>query len=162
VNNDVLDPAWEVLREKSRKLYPTRVVLQSNRPETMFNRVDWIQANAPVRGGDEQRMLVARGRDTVNLYSNPMRLEASITGPNAIDIRATNVDTARLYLSADMVDFSKPISITWNRRTTEIEVKPDLQIMLRDQLLLGRGWRGYVAIVDLPLDPQPPAANADE
>ena len=30
-----------------RELYPVQVTLQSNRPETLFNRIDWLQSINP-------------------------------------------------------------------------------------------------------------------
>jgi hypothetical protein len=56
----------------------------------------------------------------------------------------------RFYLNDQMVDFSKPITVNVNRRGRfEDVVTPSVDIMLKDQLFLGRGWRYFTAVVDI-------------
>lgn len=147
----VVQSGYESMRQARRELYPRTITLQSNRHEVQFNRIDWVQVNQPARPGDESRMIVARGRETVVLFSSPMRLEARLTGDNVIDVRAENVDSFRLFLNAGMVDLARPVLVRLNGRVvSERQLNADLSVALRDQLQFGRGWRVFTVAIDVP------------
>lgn len=151
----VAEAAYEKMRARRRDLYPVQVWLQSNRPDTQFNRVDWVQVYQPLRPGREQRLLI-RGGGQMNVFQNAFRVNAAIPAPNRIEVQADNVDTLRLYLNDRMVDFKKPVTVVVNKKVKfEGLVKPSVAEMLADQLFLGRGWRYYGAVVDVELGPTP-------
>ncbi len=54
--------------------------------------------------------------DTVNLPGG--KAEATITGPNAINVTTTNVTSLSLWLHPSMVNISQPINVTVNGLTT--------------------------------------------
>lgn len=147
----VMSAGATLLRGAVRTLRPEVVTLQSNRYEPQFNRADWVQANQPLRPGDESRMIVARGRDAVVLFSMPMRVEAKLLDDNRVEVRAENVDSLRLFLNASMVDPDRPVVVRLNGKVEfEGQVSPSIRVALRDQLVLGRGWRAYTIAIDLP------------
>lgn len=148
---NVVRNAYDTMRQAVRDLQPRTVTLQSNRYERQFNRVDWVQANQPARPGDKSRMLVARGRDVVQFFANPMRIEATRSADNVIDVRAENVDSFRLWLNASMVDLDRPVVVRLNGKVVlDRHVEPDLAAALGDQLQFGRGWRRFTIVIDIP------------
>jgi hypothetical protein len=135
------------------------VWLQSNRPDSLFNRVDWVQVYQPLRPGKEQRLMV-KGGGQMNVFQNAFRVDAAVAGPNRIEVKAENVGIMRLYLNDRMVDFRKPVTVAVNKKVKfEGLPQPSVTEMLADQLFLGRGWRYYSAIVDLDLAEAPPASR---
>lgn len=155
------EPGDAVLRklgEGLRQVMPNpleQVRIQSNRSERAFNRSHSLQLHQPLNPGDEQPLIVARGKDWVPLFTNAMRGEARRVGLNHYEVRLNNVESARLYFSSDMVEFRVPVKITLFGRRGGFEgrLTPSLDVMLRDQLTLGRGWGTYTAYVDLPVTP---------
>jgi pimeloyl-ACP methyl ester carboxylesterase len=151
-NDDIVEPLYAQLVQVKRPLYPKDVRLQSNRIETQFNRADWLQLYDPRTPGDEQRMVAARGNDVITMNSNPMAGTVTVTGPNAFDITANdNLDTLRIYVNDEMVDFAKPVKVTVRGKVVGFQgtLTPSVEVMLKDQLLLGRGWRFFTATIDL-------------
>lgn len=141
--------AYEKMRSRVRELYPKTVALQSNRPDTMFNRNDWLQVYQPIDPGDEHKAVLRYGSGTFTYFDNPVKAEATITGQK-IDIKATNVDSLRLYVNDQMIDVKQPIVVTINGRPrAEGVVVQSIEELLADQLFLGRGWRYYTAVVDI-------------
>jgi hypothetical protein len=137
---------------RKRDLYPKQVWLQSNRPDTMFNRADWVQVYESLRPGKEQRMLLRHGSGQMRVNENAYRIDASITSPNHVEIKADNVATMRLYFNDRLVDLKRSVTIVVNKKPRfEAVLKPSIDEMLKDQLFLGRGWRYYTAVVDLDL-----------
>lgn len=167
----VAEAAYEKLRGRTRELYPAQVWLQSNRPDSRFNRADWVQVYQALRPGKEQRLLI-RGGGQMNVFQNAFRVEATVMRPNRIEVRAENVATMRLYLNERIIDAKKPLTVIVNKKVIfEGSVTPSVAEMLADQLFVGRGWRYYTAVVDLDLapstaprpatKPSPPSRPAD-
>jgi predicted esterase len=153
---DVLERTYAKLRARVRVLYPKSVDLQSNRPETMYNRNDWVQIYQPLDPGKNRRMLLRRGSGPMRVYEKSSRLQAALVGGNKIQARSDNVATLRLYLNEQMVDFREPVTVTVNgKERFAKKLVPDVEPMLKDQLFLGRGWRYYTAVVDIDLAPPP-------
>jgi hypothetical protein len=149
------DRQYDKLRARVRDLYPPEVSLQSNRMETQFNRIDWIQVWQPINPGQEHRLLFRRGTGHMLVYDNTWRIDATHKA-NRIDITAQNVDSFRLYLNDQMVDFSKPITIVVNKKGIyEGPIRPSVEEMLKDQLFLGRGWRYFTGVIDIDVVKHP-------
>jgi hypothetical protein len=156
----VADAAYAKTRARTRVLYPQQVWLQSNRPDTMFNRVDWVQVYQPLSAGPERRLLVRRGGGSMRVNQNKVRVDAAVVKPNRIEVKADNVAAMRIYLNDRMVDFAKPVTIVVNRKAKfEGMVTPSLEEMLNDQRFLGRGWRYFGAVIDLDLRETPPPST---
>ena len=146
----IAERAYQKLRARIRSLYPPQVRLQSNRPDALFNRLDWVQLYQPMNAGPEQRLLFRHGSGNMVVYQNSFRIEASFTGPNAIQATTDNVESMRFHLNDQLIDFAKPLTITVNRKVRfEGMLKPSIDEMLKDQLFLGRGWRYFTAVVDV-------------
>jgi hypothetical protein len=151
---DVLERTYGKARARVRELYPKSVDLQSNRPDTMFNRNDWLQIYQPLNTGKQRRLLLGRGAGPLKMYQNSSRLQAGFAGGNKIDAKTDNVATLRFYLNDQMIDFREPVSVTVNGKVRfEGKLNPDIEPMLKDQLFLGRGWRYYTAVIDIDLAP---------
>jgi hypothetical protein len=156
--------AYRKMRARARDLYPIKVTLQSNRTDTMFNRLDWVQIWQPLDPGDDRRLLLRRGSGMIVVTTNTFRIDADHPEGNRIDLAAQNVDSLRVYLNDQMVNFAEPVHIFVNKRPRFSRmVKPSVDEMLKDQLFLGRGWRYFTAAVDIDVFDRPmpkPATRA--
>ena len=84
------------------------------------------------------------------VHENAFRVDAAVVAPNRIELKAENVAMLRLYLNDRIVDMKKPVTVVVNRKVKfEGLVKPSVEEMLADQLLLGRGWRYHSAVIDV-------------
>jgi hypothetical protein len=156
----ITERAYARMRERPRKLYPTWVTLQSSRPDSMFNRVDWVQVYQPLRSGKEQRLGFGRAGGHMILLQSTWSVDAKIEA-NQIDVKTNNVQSVRFYLNDQLIDFARPVTVNVNKRARyEDFAKPSIEQMLKDQLLLGRGWRYYTAVIDIDLAPPPRARTA--
>jgi hypothetical protein len=156
-NDEIVEAGYQKMRARVRQLYPTQIALQSNRPDTMFNRLDWVQMYQPINPGQDKRMLFGRGTGTMVVLENTFSVQAAY-GNNRVEAITDNVDSLRIYLNDQMVDFSKPVTVVVAKNPNarfEGMLKPSIDLMLKDQLFLGRGWRYFTAVVDLELRPQP-------
>ena len=152
---EIAEAAYRKTRERTRELYPAQVWLQSNRPDSLFNRIDWVQVYQPLRPGRERKLLVRGGGD-MQVFQNAFRVDAAVVSRNRIELKAENVAMMRLYLNDRLVDPRKPVTVTVNKKVKfEGVLVPSVQEMLSDQLFLGRGWRYFSAIVDIDLSDAP-------
>ena len=148
----IVDQCYAKLRARKREPYPRQIVLQSNRPDTLFNRADWVQVYQSLNPGKEVRFLLRRGHGQIRVNQNAFRVDAAMASPNHVEVKADNVQTMRLYFNDRLIDFKKPVTIIVNKKPRfEGLVKPNVAEMLNDQLFLGRGWRYYTGVVDLDL-----------
>jgi len=151
-SEEVLERGYARMRAAVRDPYPAQVSLRSNRPDTMFNRVDWVQVYQPLHSGAERRLRIARGTGPMLVHDNAHTLNAVRSGPNRFELTGDNVGILRLYFNDQLVDFGKPVTITLNRRVRfEGMLTPGVEEMLKDQLFLGRGWRYFTAVKDIEL-----------
>jgi len=147
----VLGQVVETMRARTRELYPKEVLIQTNKPDTAFNRSDWVQIYQPIRPGKEQLLRLQHGTGPMTVNQNTCNVRASIAG-NKVTIQSDNVLLLRLYFNDQMIDFKMAVTITVNGKTRfEGFLEPNIDEMLKDQVFLGRGWRYYTAVVDLDL-----------
>jgi hypothetical protein len=157
----ILDEEYGKLRSTKRTLYPKQVYIESNSPDTIYNRVDWLQIYQPLNSGQTLKLLFTIGGQSIDVYSRVFRAIAEFTGPNTISINTNNVESVRFYLNDQMVDFSQPINIIVNGKSHFDQVVPtSVDEMLKDQTFLGRGWRYFTAIIDLDLTDTPANSEA--
>jgi hypothetical protein len=148
-NADIVERAYQKVRARSRDLYPKEVSIQSNRPDTLFNRLDWVQMYQAFTPGPDTKLLFRHGGGAMIVTQNTMSIQAKIAD-NKIDAKTDNVESMRFYLNDQMIDFSKPVSLSINGKVRfEGMLKPNLDEMLKDQLFLGRGWRYFTAVMDV-------------
>lgn len=151
---DVLERTYAKARGRVRTLYPRSVDLQSNRPDTIYNRNDWMQIYQPLDTGKNRRLLLRRGSGVMRVYEKSYRLQAALPGGNTIQAKSDNVATMRFYVNDRMVDFREPVTVTVNgKQRFQKKIAADVGPMLKDQLFLGRGWRYYTAVIDIDLAP---------
>lgn len=147
----VIGQVCEAMRARSRELYPKEVLIQTNKPETAFNRVDWVQIYQPIRPGPEQRMRIAHGTGPMVVNQNTCNVRAMLNG-NKVTAMSDNVMLVRFYFNDQMIDFSQAVAISVNGKNRyEGFLTPSVDEMLKDQLFTGRGWRYFTAVVDLDL-----------
>lgn len=155
--DEIAERVYKRMRGRTRELYPKEVVHVSNRPDSVFNRNDWLQVYQMLNPGPDQRMRLQYGTGLITLSQNSYTIAAAIKVPNRIEITSQNVASFRIYLNDQMVDLSKPIVVSVNRRVRfEGAVKQSIDEMLKDQVFLGRGWRYYTAFLDIDLTAAPP------
>jgi hypothetical protein len=149
----IADSEYSKLRTCTRELYPRQIFLQSNRPETNFNRIDWLQVYQPMQAGDEKRLLFRRGTGHMIVKSNAWSAQATLSRDNnRIDIATDNVAVLRVYVNDQIIDFSRSFSVFVNKKGKfEGFIKPSIGEMLKDQLVLGRGWRYFTGVIDIDL-----------
>ncbi len=153
----IADERYDKMRARTRELYPHELSLQSNRPDTLFNRNDWLQLWQAITPGKDRRLYFRHGSGYMPVFQNPMRADAKITG-NRIDVTTDNVESFRIGLNDQMVNLTQPVTVVVNKRAKfEAIVKQSAEEMLKDQLLLGRGWRYFSAFIDV--DVVPPATR---
>lgn len=154
----IAEERYQKMRARTRDLYPKQVSLQSNRPDTMFNRNDWIQVYQPLNPGEEKRLLF-RGGGFMMVYPTAYSIDATISG-NTINVTAKNVGSVRFYLNDQMVDLKQPVIVNFNRVPRfEGLVQLSIEEMLKDQLFLGRGWRYYIGVIDIDFSDRKPVIN---
>jgi hypothetical protein len=148
----IIENEYQKLRGRRRDLYPQQVYLQSNSPDTIYNRADWVQIYQPLFPGPQLKVQFSRGSQGMYLYQNSFRVVAQIVDRHTIRLDTHNVQMIRLYLNEQMVDLASPMTILCDGKTVFDGVIPQsTDEMLKDQLFLGRGWRYYTAVVDLDL-----------
>jgi hypothetical protein len=156
-SDNVLRECYEKFRDRVRPLYPILVRLQSTRPETAFNRADWIQIWQPEDPGAEHRIYFRHEKGFMLVDENPWRVEAKLDA-NRITVATDNVESFRIFLNDRMVDFHRPVTVMVNNRKRFEGIVPTIATeMLQDQLLLGRGWRYFCGRIDIE---PPPTATA--
>jgi hypothetical protein len=152
----ITEQLYAEARQRRRELYPKRITMQSNRTESRFNRIDWLQVYQPLRPGEERRLLFRHGSGHMTVFQNAYKIDASIPRPNRIEITCDNVALLRLYLNDQMADLARPVTVFVNGKNRfEGAAHPSVEEMLNDQLFLGRGWRYFTGVIDIDLDTMP-------
>jgi predicted esterase len=147
----VIEECYQKTRARTRELYPKSVMLQSNRPDSVFNRNDWVQIWQPFTPGDDRRLYFRHGSGYMVIDQNTWRLNATLAG-NRFTVTTDNVELFRLYVNDQMCDLSQPVTVVVNGKVRFAGlVKPSVSDMLKDQALLGRGWRYYCGTIDIDL-----------
>lgn len=149
-SQEMADQFYDKMRKRVRDLNPREVVLASNRPDTEFNRSDWVQVYQMLNSGAEQKAYLQHGTGFLTLEQGSYRITATIGENNRIDVKSDNVESMRLFVNDQLVDMSKPVSVYVNRvKRFEGIVKPNIDDMLKDMVFLNRGWRFYPGYIDI-------------
>jgi len=152
---ELVENQYRQMRQHVRDLYPQQVWLQGDRPDVIFNRSDWVQIYQAEDPGKERRLYFRHGTGHMTVVANSCSIKAEIQG-NQITVAADNVDSFRLYLNDQMIDFAQPVTVTVNRKVKfKGMLKASVVEMLKDQVFLGRGWRYYTGVIDIDLVDHP-------
>ncbi len=144
-----------------RELYPRQVVLRSNRPDSLFNRNDWVQVFQPLESGGEHKARFELGSGLITMNKNEHKVTATVSAANRINVLSQNVESMRFFLNEQMIDMSKPVMLSVNGKVRfQGMVKPNIDEMLKDQVFLGRGWRYYTGLIDIDFGGTMPSAPA--
>ncbi len=148
--DEIAEKLYQKMRARTRELYPKEVVHGSNRPDTLYNRNDWVQVYQMLTPGKEQKYRIQYGSGFITESDSSYRISAAMTALNKIEVKSQNVESMRFYLNEQSAEFSKPLTVIVNGRVRfEGMVKPSVEEMLKDQLFLGRGWRYFTGFVDI-------------
>jgi len=148
--DQIAEKLYQKMRARTRELYPREVAHGSNRPDTLYNRNDWVQVYQMLTPGHEQKFRIQYGSGTITQSDSSYKISARMTALNKIEVKSDNVESMRFYLNEQMVEFSKPITVVVNGKVRfEGMVRPSVEEMLKDQSFLGRGWRYYSGFVDI-------------
>ena len=145
----IAEQCYQKMRSQTRQLYPPRVSIQSDRPDTMFNRNDWVQIYQPTHGGGEKKFFFNHGSGFMLIYPVAFNIDATLAN-NQITVTTQNVESMRFYVNDQIIDFNRAVSVIVNHKPRfEAFIKPSLEEMLKDQLFLGRGWRYFTGVIDI-------------
>lgn len=145
---NIVEERYAKMRSHDRPLYPKNVSLRSTRLDAPFTRLDWLKIDQPIKDGGTMRVVPRHGNGVMVICNAPFTLEGAFD-QNVVNITATNVDLLRVYLNDQMIDFSRPVTILLNRKMVfEGMLSPSVETMLKDQLILGRGWRYFTVGMD--------------
>jgi hypothetical protein len=152
---EVVEGEYRKMRSTVRQLYPRQVWLQTNRPDVLLNRNDWLQIYQELNTGKEHILPFRHGTGHMTLYTITCSMKAEISN-NHIEAVNDNVSTVRFYLNDQLANMAAPVSVVIDKKEKfKGLVKPGLDVMLKDQLVLGRGWRYYTGAVDIDMVPPP-------
>jgi len=146
----IAEKLYQKMRARTREVYPKEVALGSDRPDTLYNRNDWVQVYQMLNPGKETKFRIQYGTGTITESENSYKISAAMTALNKIEVKSENVQAMRFYLNEQNAEFSKPITVIVNGKVRfEGTVRPSVEEMLKDQMFLGRGWRYFTAFVDI-------------
>lgn len=92
----------------------------------------WVRIDATERIAAFTDLLID-SRDELVRRRVYAKLDATVVGPNRIEVNTEHVRRYSLYLNADLVDFSQPLTIVTNGRITyEGAITPSAEVLLRD------------------------------
>ena len=156
----IVEAEYGRMRKYVRNLYPPQVWLQTNRPEVLFNRNDWVQIYQEQDTGKEMEMFFPSSSGHMSIDEKSCSMKADIHN-NQIEATAENVDTLRFYVNDQMVDLAAPITVVVNKKQRfKGTVQPSIDLMLKDQLFIGRGWRYFTGAIDLELVDHAPTTRS--
>ena len=112
----IADEIYDKMRARTRELYPRELSLQSNRPDTLFNRNDWVQIWQPITPGKDRRLYFRHGTGYMSDLSERRSAPTPRSRATASTLTTDNVESFRLYLNDQMVNLSEPITVTVNKR----------------------------------------------
>jgi hypothetical protein len=72
----------------------------------------------------------------------------------------TNVTAATVFLDSRLIDFSKPVAVDINAKTSALKLKPSLLTLCQTMAMRGDPELAFTAKIDLDLSPPPSTASA--
>jgi hypothetical protein len=154
-SESVVESEYQMMRSRTRSLYPRQAWLQTNRPDVALNRSDWLQIYQELNTGREHIVPFRHGTAHMTLYQITCSIKAEVAN-NRINATNDNVSTLRFYLNDQLVNMAAPVQVVIDKKEKfKGIVKPSIDVMLKDQLVLGRGWRYYTGAVDIDMVPPP-------
>jgi len=154
-SEDIVQLEYQKMRSRVRNLYPPQVWLQTNRPDVLLNRNDWLQIDQELDPGKERRLFFRHGTGHMTIYDNACSVKADLSN-NQFTATSDNVDSMRFYVNDQTVNMSVPVCVVVNKKVKfKGIVKPNIAQMLNDQLFLGRGWRYFSGVIDIAMVDHP-------
>jgi len=115
----------------------------------------WVRIDATDRIASFTENLVDNHDETIlkRIYA---RIDAEVVDANRIEIRTQRVRRYSLYLNDELVDFSKPVTVTTNGKTSyEGAVTPNIETLLREARLRRDYTHLFPATLTIPVETGP-------
>ena len=160
--DEIVQAEYAKLRSRTRNLYPPQVWLQTNRPDVLLNRNDWVQIDQELDSGKERRLFFRHGTGHMTVYDKSCTIKADVIN-NQITATSDNVDSMRFYVNDQMVNMATPVTVMVNKKVKfQGIVKPKVATVLNDQLYLGRGWRYYSGVIEIAMVDHPTTQSSTQ
>jgi len=126
--------AWEWMKKRTRDPFPKKVRYTLFDPT--LRGAFWIEIREVKRTGGRREMgitgLDGRVEERFYIHKKLARIEAEITAPNRIAVRANNVKSFLVLLSPEQFDFAKTVRVRAGGKTFEEKPSPSLATLLRN------------------------------
>ncbi len=160
-----LDAEIKRLRGDRNDIYPVTVRIIADHPHSGLPDRDGIAELYPATRNPVPREMTWVMTDTVNTDFFWLRVPAPVRGErfnvmcetNELKVTtAPNVSSASILLDARLVDFSKPVKLTVNGKTTSKKLKPSLRTLCETLQRRGDPGLAFTAEVPLPVTSKEP------
>jgi len=101
------------MRSAHSRALSKELALGSNRPDTLYNRNDWVQVYQMLTPGKENKFRIQYGSGTITQSENSYRISVAMTALNKSSPQPERRGM-RFYLNEQMAEFSKPITVIVN------------------------------------------------
>ena len=142
--SDELLRIFDWMAIKQRTFFPRSIDVVTLRPWDRF--FWWLEmAGAP------EKTVVLPAQWPPPAGFRPFSIEAKTTPGNSVAVHC-GAERVRVWLSPELVDFDRPITVTLDgRKLTREGVDPDIDVLLEDLRLRGDRQHPFWAVVDWPL-----------
>ena len=101
--------AYTKMRARRARALPDQGDAPVEPPDTMFNRLDWVQVWQPAEPGEGPPAAVPPRDGGDGGDDEPVQAGGRPPRGNRIDLATENVDSLRVYLNDQMVNFAEPV-----------------------------------------------------
>ncbi len=145
---------FDWMGRRQRAFFPATIDAVSMRPWDRF--FWWVEME-----GQPARTMVLPAQWPLPANVKPFSIEAKTMPPNTVPAGTLAVrcgaDRVRIWLSPELVDFTKPVTVTLDgRRLLKGDVSPDTRVMLEDLRLRADRQHPFWAVVEWDKRPAPP------
>ena len=125
---------WEWMKSRARNPFPKEVRYTLFDPT--LRGAYWIEIREVKRTGGRRELGIAgldgRIEERFYIHKKLARVEAEITAPNRIAVRANNAKSFLVFLSPEQFDFANPVRVRAGGKTFEEQPSPSLATLMRN------------------------------
>ncbi|MFM7207108.1 MAG: peptidase [Planctomycetaceae bacterium] len=138
--SDELLRIFDWMGRKRRSFFPREIEAVTMRPWDRF--FWWLELEGP------PPKTVVLPEQWPPAGTRPLRLEAKATADNSLSVRC-GADVVRVFLTPDLVDFGRPITVTVDgREAAQGRIAADIGVLLEDLRLRGDRQHPFWAVVE--------------